>query len=266
MTGRRGSTLAIVQARTSSSRLPGKVLKPLEGEPMILRQLERIARASRLDRIVVATSDHDTDVQLAQFLQSRGIDVVRGPLDDVLHRFVLALGTHPADVVVRLTADCPLISPAVIDQVVEAFHAGNADYLSNTMEPTYPDGLDVELVTANALRYVDEHTEDQHEREHVTLGVYRRTDEFVIENFRDPSGSDHSDLRWTVDTAEDYAFVEAVYHSLYPRNPSFDYADILKLVEATPELRRTDAHSARNAALDGLDTGAMQHRESAVES
>ena len=266
MTGRRGTTLAIVQARTSSSRLPGKVLKPLGGEPMILRQLERIARANSLDQIVVATSDHETDDALAQLLQSHDIDVVRGPLDDVLRRFVLALDTHPADVVVRLTADCPLISPAVIDQVVEAFHASSADYLSNTMDPTYPDGLDVEVVTAQALRNVDEHTEDQHEREHVTLGVYRRTDRFAIANFRDPSGEDYSDLRWTVDTPDDLAFVEAVYRDLYPRKSSFEYADILKLVEATPELRRTAADSARNAALDGLDTGAMQHQGSAVES
>ena len=266
MTGRRGTTLAIVQARTSSSRLPGKVLKPLEGEPMILRQLERVARASSLDQIVVATSDHETDDPLAQLLQSHDIDVVNGPLDDVLHRFVLSLDTHPADVVVRLTADCPLISPAVIDQVVEAFHAGSADYLSNTMEPTYPDGLDVEVVTANALRYVDEHTEDEHEREHVTLGVYRRTDGFIIDNFRDPSGADHSDLRWTVDTAEDYAFVEAVYRDLYPRDPAFEYSDVLNFVNANPHLRRSAADSARNAALDGIDTGAMQHRRSAVES
>lgn len=266
MTGRRGTTLAIVQARTSSRRLPGKVLKPLEGEPMILRQLERITHAASLDRVVVATSNHESDDQLAQFLQSRGIDVIRGPLDDVLHRFVLAVDTHPADVVVRLTADCPLISPAVVDQVVDAFHAGNADYLSNTMDPTYPDGLDVEVVTAQALRYVDEHTEDQHEREHVTLGVYRRTDHFIIDNFRDASGADHSDLRWTVDTEDDFAFVEAIYRDLYPRDPAFEYSDVLDFVNANPHLHRSAADSARNAALDGLDTGAMQHRESAVES
>ncbi|HEY7825017.1 MAG TPA: glycosyltransferase family protein [Acidimicrobiia bacterium] len=260
MIKRRGRTLAIVQARTSSSRLPGKVLKPLEGEPMILRQLERISRAGSLDQIVVATSDHPSDDELAQFLQAQGFDVVRGPLDDVLHRFALALDTHPADVVVRLTADCPLISPAVIDQLVEAFHAGNADYLSNTMEPTYPDGLDVEVVTADALRYVDEQTADKHEREHVTLGVYRRPDQFVITNFRDPSGADHSDLRWTVDTPEDFAFVEAVYRDSYPHTPDFEYADVLSWVDANPELVRTSADSARNAALDGLDTGAMQHQ------
>ena len=265
MTGRRGSTLAIVQARTGSSRLPGKVLKPLEGEPMIMRQLQRLARAGNLDHIVVATSDSEEDDKLADLLRARGIDVNRGPLNDVLARYIWALHHHPSDVVVRVTADCPLISPKVIDQVVERFHSSDADYVSNTMDPTYPDGLDVEAVTAAALRYVHEQTSDKHESEHVTLGVYRRTDRFVIENLRDPSGADHSDLRWTVDTADDFAFVEAVYRDLFSRDPEFDYPEVLALIEANPQLRRTKADSARNAALDGLDTGAMTHPGSAVK-
>lgn len=265
MTGTRGRTLAIVQARTGSTRLPGKVLKPLEGEPMIVRQLQRVARAGSLDHIVVATSDSEEDDQLADLLRARGIDVVRGPLNDVLARFIVALDHHPADVVVRVTADCPLISPKVVDQVVEQFHSSDADYVSNTMDPTYPDGLDVEVVTAEALRNVHEQTSDEHEREHVTLGVYRRTDRFVVVNFRDPSGADHSNLRWTVDTADDFAFVEAVYRGLFPRDPEFDYPEVLALIEANPQLRRTEADSARNAALDGLDTGAMRRRGNAVE-
>ncbi len=266
MSGRRGKTVAIVQARTSSSRLPGKVLKPLEGQPMILWQLERIARATTIDEIVVATSDHADDDELAELLRTHNLEVIRGPLNDVLHRFVLAIDAYQPDVVVRLTADCPLISPTVIDQVVDAFHDSDADYLSNTMEPTYPDGLDVEVVAAGALRAIDNTTTDQDEREHVTLGVYRRTDIFTIENFRDPSGADHSDLRWTVDNPDDFTFVEAVYHSLYEKHPTFDYSDVLAFLEQNPQLNRSAADSARNAALDGLDTGAMQHRESAVES
>lgn len=265
MTATRGRTLAIVQARTGSTRLPGKVLKPLEAEPMVVRQLQRVARTGSLDHIVVATSDSKEDDELADLLQARGIDVVRGPLNDVLARFIVALDHHPAEVVVRVTADCPLISPKIIDQVVAQFHSSEADYVSNTMEPTYPDGLDVEVVTADALRYVHEQTSDESEREHVTLGVYRRLDRFVIENFRDPSGADLSDLRWTVDTADDFAFVEAVYRELFPSNPKFDYSDVLDLIESNPQLRRIDAESARNAALDGLDTGAMKHRGRGVK-
>ncbi len=167
--------------------------------------------------------------------------------------------------VVRLTGDCPLTSPMVIDHVVREFHASANDYLSNTMEPTYPDGLDVEVMTASSLRSIDESSMDRHEREHVTLGIYRRTEEFRIGSFRDPSGADHSHLRWTVDTADDLMFVETVYRRLYESNPTFEYADVLDLVHRNPTLMRSVDDEARNSALDGLNTGAMGHRDSSVE-
>ena len=139
------STLAIVQARMTSTRFPGKVLAPLVGQPMVLRQLERVRRATTLDGVIVATSTDPTDDELTGVVEASGVPVVRGSLDDVLDRFITAMDVFEPEVVVRLTADCPLISPFVIDQVVEAFRASNADYVSNTMTPTYPDGLDVEL-------------------------------------------------------------------------------------------------------------------------
>ena len=259
------STLTIVQARTSSRRLPGKVLKPLAGEPMILRQLERIERSTLTNRLVVATSDEPEDDALAQLLDDRGVDVVRGPLSDVLRRFVMVIDTYKPDVVVRLTGDCPLISPMVIDQVVHAFHASTDDYLSNTMEPTYPDGLDVEVMTASSLRSIHECSTDRNEREHVTLGIYRRTEQFHIGSFRDPSGANYSHLRWTVDTPDDLMFAETVYGHLYESNPTFDYADVLDLVHRNRALMRSVEDEARNSALDGLNTGAMRHRESSVE-
>ena len=257
MTGSRGETWAIVQARTTSSRLPGKVLRPLAGKPKVLRQLERIGRATRLDGIVVATSDDPSDDDLAILLADAGYDYVRGPLDDVLGRFIVALDEYQPDVVVRLTADCPLISPRVIDQVVERFHSSAADYVSNTMEPTYPDGLDVEVITAAALREVAAVSTDIHEREHVTLGIYRRTDLFGVENFADPAGRDNSQLRWTVDNTEDFAFVSEIYQQLSP--VEFEYEDVLALLSDHPQLNRTEEDAPRNAALDGLDTGAMHH-------
>lgn len=257
MTGSRGETWAIVQARSTSTRLPGKVLRPLAGEPMVLRQLERIGRATNLDGIIVATSEDPSDDELAITLADAGYDYVRGPLDDVLARFIMALDEYQPDVVVRLTADCPLISPTVIDLVVERFHSGTADYVSNTMQPTYPDGLDVEVTTASALREVAEVSTDAHEREHVTLGIYRRTDRFIIENVADPAGRDNSHLRWTVDNPDDLDFVTEVYRELLP--VEFDYEDVLTLLAKRPELTRTSADAPRNAALDGVDTGAMHH-------
>ena len=250
------STIAILQARMTSTRFPGKVLAPLAGSPLILRQLERLQRARTLDAIVVATSTDSSDDELVTVLEAAGYPVVRGDLNDVLARFIKVVDEFQPDVVVRLTADCPLASPAVIDKVVTAFHASGADYVSNTMSPTYPDGLDVEVVRAEVLREVARVATDPPEREHVTLGVYRRADRYRIENVA--NDVDYSALRWTVDTPEDYAFVSAVYDALYPTRPDFEFADVLALLHNNPEISRTDDAAPRNAALSGLDTGVME--------
>jgi spore coat polysaccharide biosynthesis protein SpsF len=255
------TTLAIVQARMTSTRFPGKVLAPLFGEPMILRQLERVSRAQLIDVIVVATSTDATDDELVRVLEIAGYRVFRGSLDDVLGRFIGAIDDFEAesgqnvDVVVRLTADCPLASPSVIDGVIKAFRESDADYLSNTMTPTYPDGLDAEVVKTRVLREVGILAVDPPEREHVTLGVYRRTERYSISNLSDHR--DNSNLRWTVDTPEDFAFVTGVYEELYPSNPAFEYQDVLDYLGKYPERSRTELDAVRNAALDGLNTGAM---------
>jgi spore coat polysaccharide biosynthesis protein SpsF len=264
MSARQGSTLAVVQARTTSRRLPGKVLMDIHGAPMILRQLDRVRRASTVDHIVVATSDDPSDDELARIVIEAGYDVVRGSLNDVLARFCAAVDQYDGDVIVRITADCPLISPNVIDLVVESFQTSNADYVSNTLIPSFPDGLDVEVVTADAIRQIADSSTDPNEREHVTLGIYRRPEQFVVANVVDPTGRDHSDLRWTVDNADDLAFVTQVYDALFPENPGFEYQDVLELLMEHPEWNRTEAHAKRNAALDGLDTGAMRQPGSQV--
>lgn len=260
MTGHnsRGRTIAVVQARMSSRRLPGKVLQPLQGAPMIVRQLERVRRAQRLDEVVVATSTDVSDDVIADVVGTLGIRSLRGPLDDVLARYVRAIDEAHADVVVRLTADCPLISPSVIDQVVDAFHSSEWDYLSNTLQPTYPDGMDVEVTTAQALRQVAAESTDAAEREHVTLGIYRRSEQFSLGNYVDPDGNDRSNLRWTVDNAGDMEFVQRIYSELLPGNPKFDYSDVLNFLDSHPDLQRTEMDSPRNAALRGLNTGAMK--------
>lgn len=251
--------LGVVQARMSSSRLPGKVLEPILGKPMIVRQLERLARCSRLSDIVVATSTNPRDDYLAEVVWNAGWEVFRGSQEDVLGRFITVLDARPSPAIVRLTADCPLTSPEVVDLVVTAFEAADVDYLSNTLEPTYPDGLDVEVVRTEALVRVAVESTDAHEREHVTLGIYRRPDEWRVQSFTDPSGRDHSDLRWTVDNADDLAFVRDVYAALLPTNPHFEYDDVLSWLQQNPDSNRTADDAPRNAALDGLDTGVMRH-------
>ena len=239
----------------SSTRYPGKVLAPIAGQPMILRQLERIQRAETLDGIVVATSTDATDDQLAQLVKANGFDVVRGDLNDVLARFIKVIDQYQPETVVRLTADCPLISPQVIDQVVARFDQGDCDYVSNTMTPTYPDGLDVEVLKASVLQKVAKTSIDKAEREHVTLGVYRNPDKYRIANFA--GEVDLSDLRWTVDTPEDYVFIKEIYDELYLENPNFDIDDVMSYLQDHPERTRSANDAMRNEALIGLDTGAM---------
>jgi len=247
--------LGILQARMNSTRLPGKVLEPIEGMPMIGRQIERLRRSKEIDELILATSDEVTDDVLVEYVESLGIKVIRGSRDDVLARFIQVIDSCSPDVVVRLTADCPLTSPLVIDNVIREFKEQNLDYLSNTLSPTFPDGLDVEVVLPEVLRWAAANSQDSHEHEHVTLGVYRRPELFKVGNFTDQV--DRSDLRWTVDNPQDLAFVREVYRRLYSSNPAFEYADALALLDNEPTLHRTTADAARNAALEGLDTGAM---------
>jgi len=220
----------------SSSRLPGKVLKPLAGAPMILRQIERVARARRIDRIVVATSVDASDDELADAVAVAGVGVHRGSLDDVLARFVGALDAHgPPEHVVRLTGDCPLADPAVIDATIAHVIAAGADYGSNTPpHRTYPKGLDVEVMTAAALRDAAARASSPEEHEHVTWGLHRHP-----ELYRQAYLSQHADegeVRWTVDFPHDYAFVSAVYEALYAGNPAFSSDDVRGFVRSRPDL------------------------------
>jgi spore coat polysaccharide biosynthesis protein SpsF len=213
--------LAILQARMSSSRLPGKVMAPVLGEPMIGRQVERLRRARRIDELMVATSTDPSDDPLAAYCESLGLEVFRGSLSDVLDRFRAALATHPeAETVVRLTADCPLADPALIDEVVAHHHAVGADYTSNTLGTrTYPHGLDVEVIRAGALVDAAERADDPYEREHVTPYIYRRPESYRLAGVSRPTSL--AGLRWTVDFPEDLAFVRDVYARLYPGDPAF---------------------------------------------
>jgi len=228
--------LAILQARMSSTRLPGKVLAPVLGEPMIGRQLERLARSARLDRIVVATSTDPSDDPLAAWCEGRGQPVFRGALGDVLDRFHGALALVPeADTVVRLTGDCPLADPAVIDATIERHLATGADYTSNTPAVrTYPHGLDTEVMRRTALEAAWREAKDPYEREHVTPFIYRHPERFRIESLsRQPS---LAHLRWTVDFPQDLAFVRGVYERLYPAKPAFTSDDVAQLSPNSSEL------------------------------
>lgn len=205
--------IVVVQARAGSTRLPGKVLMDVGGRPMLRLMLDRLVplRQASVD-LVVATSTLDRDDPVALVAAEAGAHVVRGDEADVLLRFAQAVEAHPADTVVRLTADCPLIDPALVVEALRLHRATGADYTSNTLVRTYPDGLDVEVLRADSLRAAAADATDPAEREHVTPFVYRRPRRFAIAQL-----VGHPDLgeeRWTVDTADDIARVRAAVEAV----------------------------------------------------
>ena len=229
------SALAIVQARMSSTRLPGKVLADVAGEPMLALLLRRLARARRVDEIRVATSTRPEDDPIAEQAQALGHAAYRGPLDDVLARFVGAAEGHPGPIV-RLTADCPFVDPGTVDAVVALFEgtAGCA-YASNVLPRTYPDGLDTEVVALAALQAVHAETADPAEREHVTIGVRADPERWPAAALvHEPE--DLGELRWTVDTPDDLAFVRAVVARLADERHAAGIDAILALVRSDPAL------------------------------
>lgn len=227
------TTVALLQARVSSRRLPGKVLKDLHGLPMILRQIERLKRSSEIDQLIVATSIDPSDDNLVEIVQRSGIAVHRGDLDNVLARFIGALSLFPADEVVRLTADCPLTDHRIIDHVIRSHRESHCDYTSNSLVRTYPRGLDCEVFQSSVLDKLSRFDLTAEEVEHVTLGIYSRPAIFSLNSFR--GGIDNSKRRWTVDTSKDLEFVRYVYSRLYDENPDFSSEHILELLRREPE-------------------------------
>lgn len=240
--------LAVLQARVSSTRLPGKVLLPVLGEPMLLRQIERVRRSQFIDKLVVATSTDPSDDALESLCRSAGVECFRGSLLDVLDRFVQAARPHQPEHVVRLTGDCPLADPVVIDEVIKFHLEDGYDYSSNTLEPTYPDGLDVEIMRYTVLEEIWRTAVLPSQREHVTLSIYQQPDRFRLGSFR--AGNDLSRLRWTVDEPADYNLVCRIYEALYPVKPFFTTVDIVNFLDRNPELKSMNTIHQRNEGLE----------------
>ena len=230
----------------SSTRLPGKVLLRTCGKPLLQHQVERAARAARLDAIVVATSTDASDGPIDELCRRIGVPCHRGSLDDVLDRFVGAAKPLAPAHVVRLTGDCPLADPDVIDRVIAAAQQEGVDYASNALEPTYPDGLDVECMRFDVLECAAREGTKKTEREHVTPFIHPQPQRFRLRNVR--NDVDLSALRWTVDEPADFVFVSQVYEHLYPDRQDFRMADILRLLEREPQLARINQGLARNAS------------------
>lgn len=232
-------TVAIIQARMGSTRLPGKVLMDIAGQTMLQRVIERAARTDGVAEVVVATSTAQADEAIVSTCQTIGTRCVRGSEDDVLSRYRLAAEEASAEAIVRVTSDCPLLDPGVSGMVVRRFVEERPDYASNTEERTWPRGLDTEIFTWEALEMADREADQRYQREHVTPFIKEHTDRFRI--LPVTGSEDHSEHRWTVDTPEDLHFVRAVYDEL-GGDGLFSWKDVLALVQRQPELREINRH------------------------
>lgn len=216
----------------SSSRLRGKVLRDITGSPMLFRQIERVKRAKTISSIILATSSDPTDDPLEEFAESQEISLYRGSLDNVFSRFKEISGDSKEQCYVRLTGDCPLADPIVIDRVVMEHLKSGADYTSNTMSRTYPRGLDVEVFQSEALAKLEDLGLSQNELEHVTLGFHSRSERFKLHNVSD--SINNSRLRWTVDSEEDFTFVSWVYSNFVSQEASFPSNAVYSLLSKFP--------------------------------
>ncbi len=239
--------LAIIQARMGSSRLPGKVLLDLAGRPVLWRGLERVRQAGRIDQVLVATTDQPGDEPIRRFCAERGVRCFAGSEQDVLDRYYQAArfaGATDEDGIVRITADCPLIDPEVVDRVIEAYLSSGADYVSNVQPPTFPDGLDVEAFRFSALRRAWQEAKLVSEREHVTPYLRNQPEKFSAHNVT--HSVDLSAHRWTLDEPADYALLQRIVTELDLRRPDFHLADVLQVLAEHPEWRELNRDFERN--------------------
>lgn len=242
-----GRIVTVVQARTGSTRLPNKVLRPLAGKPLLARMVERVLAAELAGTVVVATTVESSDDPIIDLCRSEGFQYYRGSVDDLLDRHYQTALIHEAETVIKIPSDCPLIDPRIIDRVIACFlgQKREYDYVSNLHPATYPDGNDVEVMTMGALETACREATRPLEREHTTPFLWERAERFRIGNVEWEKGLDYSmSHRWTVDYEEDYRFIAAVYEALYPGNPLFSLDDILAYLAANPEVEALNSHLA----------------------
>ncbi|OQX01337.1 MAG: acylneuraminate cytidylyltransferase [Desulfobacteraceae bacterium IS3] len=233
-------TVAIIQARMGSTRLPGKVLMPLCGKSVLAHTIDRVKSCSLITQTVVATTTLSRDQAIIEESKKLGIDVFEGSEDDVLSRYYHAASAFYADIVIRITSDCPLIDPKVIEKTVRCFLDGQYDYVSDVLTRSYPRGMDTEVFSFNALSEAFYEAVESHEREHVTPFIYRQPHRYRLGNVS--FHEDQSRHRWTLDTPEDYDLICRITELLYPKNPMFTLEDILVLFEKYPDLFLINAH------------------------
>ncbi|MFH1265020.1 MAG: glycosyltransferase family protein [Planctomycetota bacterium] len=242
------NVVAIIQARMGSTRLPGKVLLDLAGRTMLARVVRRVGRAALIDEVMVATADAPDDDAIVEECRRLRVPCFRGSEHDVLDRFHRAAIAHRADVVVRITADCPLIDPEVTDRVIRAFVDERPDYASNILRRTYPRGLDTEVMTAAALVRASSEAGEAYQRTHVTPYLYQHPKSFRLLSVA--GVEDLSAHRWTVDSPRDLQFARAVYQRM-AGDDAFSWHDVCRLVAEEPTLADLNRDVRQKALVEG---------------
>jgi spore coat polysaccharide biosynthesis protein SpsF len=255
-------TIATIEARMASSRLPGKVLKEIVGKPMLGLLVERIKRAKRLDGIVVATTVNEQDKAIEELAEKLGVGCYRGSEDDVLGRVLEAARAYQADLIVELTGDNPLVDSILIDAMVEFYLNNNYDYVANTQmrhslkwkeESTFPVGSSIQIFSTELLDRVSKTTIDPVDREHVTFFIYEHPEMFKLGAFRaegEFSAYRRPEIRLSVDFPEDLQLIRRIFEGLYPSNPSFTLADVIKFLDSNPQLKDINARVVQKLAYE----------------
>lgn len=236
------SVVIIVQARMGSERLPGKVMKAVLGKPLLGYLIDQLQRVSKADKVVIATSTSANEAPIVDYCASRGIACFRGSLLDVLDRYDKAAEEHGATTIVRICSDCPLIDPAIVDQVIGYYldHQPDYDYVSNCLERTYPRGQDVEVFSRQTLTTAAREAKLPEEREHVTPFLYRHPERFRLGSVK--GAKDYSALRWVVDTPNDLALITKLLEAVVPHHLHFGMQDVLEVLRRHPEWGEINAH------------------------
>jgi spore coat polysaccharide biosynthesis protein SpsF len=243
---RSGKVILIMQARMGSTRLPGKSMMPLAGEPLIMRIIERVKRCKRLDLIVLATTQKPQDSPLCEIAEQCGIEVFRGSENDLVDRYYQAAKKFQADYIVRLPADNPVVEPAEIDRIVDHHLRSDDDFSANThniLNNQYPDGLGAEVFSTQKLKEVWESTTDPRNREHPHTYFYEHPEKYRIGTVKCPKEFRRPDLVLDVNTQEEYEFVASIYDTLYPKNPNFHITEIIKWYDFVYKTRKAGIHA-----------------------
>lgn len=228
--------VSTIEARYASTRLPGKTLLRICGKPTLELIIERLRRSRFIDEIVVATTVNPDCDALEGLAKKLGVGCFRGSEDDVLDRVLKAAKAYRADIIVEITGDETLIDPAIVDETIEYYIRNKFDYVSNILDRRYPRGLDTQVFAVSVLEDVSRMTNDPADRENVSLYIYEHPQAYTLGSVRAPEALNHPDLRWTLDTKEDFKFLKTVYEALYPGKKDFTAYDVLEFLKKNPHV------------------------------